>query len=293
MKAIIQPIERLPAPLLLLTAIVSIQLGAVLAIGLFPLFGPLGVLFLRMTIGGAVLCCLYRGHLLRGFRQAPRGILLLGLLMAVQSGIFYESLARIPLGIAVAIEFLGPLGVALAASRRWLDVLCVVLAAGGILLLTPDIGSRLDPVGVLYAFGAGMGWAVYILLSKRIGRAVEGGVGLALAMIFAALLLLPVSGLGALAQLTVNGAAIPAVLGVALFSAAIPLLLEFLALKSMPTKTFGILIAAEPMVATVIGFALLGDRIGWRGWLAILLITFASIAAAWLAREAHKMGGPE
>lgn len=145
MQAAISRLDRIPATLLLLLAILSIQLGAALAITLFPVYGPLGMLFLRMTIGGLLLCALYRSTVSAALRQAPAGILALGLTMAVQSGCFFEALSRIPLGIAVAIEFLGPLVVALIASRRLLDVLCVLLAATGIALLTPSIGANLDP----------------------------------------------------------------------------------------------------------------------------------------------------
>lgn len=284
MRAITQPLERVPASALLFGAIVSFQLGSALAIGLFPLFGATGVLFLRMALASLLLCALYRGQLRDGWRQSPRGIALLGLMMATMSLLFYEALARLPLGITVAIEFLGPFGVAIASSRRWLDIGCVILAGAGILLLTPDIGTALDPIGILFALGAGAGWAGYIIVSQRLGKAVEGGVGLALAMSITALIILPIGGMGALAQLSVNAAAIPAILGVAIFSGALPMLFEFLALKSMSTKTYGVLIALEPVVATLAGFLLLGDRIGWRGWLAILLISLASALAARLAR---------
>lgn len=285
MTAILKPMERVPAPALLLGAIVSLQLGAVLAIGLFPVFGTNGVLFLRLALGGLLLCVLYRGQLRSGWRRAPRGIALLGVLIAVMSILFYESLLRLPLGIAVAIEFLGPLSVALIASRRWLDIGCVILAGGGILLLAPDIGAGLDPIGALYALAAGACWGGYIVVSQRLGKAVEGGVGLAIAMSIAALILLPIGGFGALAQLPANMASWAAVLGVGMFSAGLPLLFEFLALKSMSAKTYGVLIAMEPVVATLVGFLLLGDSVGWRGWFAILLVSLASALAAWLARE--------
>lgn len=285
MNIILKPLERVPTPILLLGAIVSLQVGAVLAIGLFPVFGTTGVLFLRLALGSLLLCALYRGQLRKGWRQAPKSITLLGVLMAVMSMAFYESLLRLPLGIAVAIEFLGPLGVALAASRRWLDIGCVILAGAGILLLAPDIGTALDPVGVLYALAAGACWGGYVVVGQRLGKAVEGGVGLALAMSIAALILLPIGGVGALAQLPANAGSWLAILGVGLFSAGLPLLFEYLALKSMSAKTYGVLIAMEPVVATLAGLALLGDSIGWRGWVAILLVSLASATAAWLARE--------
>jgi inner membrane transporter RhtA len=270
--------------LLLLLAVLSIQIGSALAILLFPVYGPLGMLFLRMTIGGLLLCTLYRSSLRAAFRQAPVGILGLGLIMAAQSGSFFEALARIPLGVTVAIEFIGPLSVALIASRRLLDLLCVLLAGAGIALLTPSIGSSLDPVGVMLAFGAAAGWACFILLSRRLGQVVEGGAGLALAMAIAGLVLFPIAGVGAIGNVVAHPGMIPAVMGVVLFAAAIPLLFEFLALRTMPAKRYGVLISLEPVVATFVGMALLAETIGLRTWIAILLITLASIGVAFLQK---------
>lgn len=284
MRATLLRLERVPPTLLLLLAIVSIQLGSALAITLFPVYGPLGMLFLRQAIGGVVLCILYRTALARAFRQAPLGIVLLGLTMSVQSGVHYEALARIPLGIAVSIEFLGPLGLALATSRRLVDVLCVLLAAAGILLLTPAIGTSLDPVGVLFALAAAAGWTVFILVSRRVGRALEGGVGMALAMAVSGLLLFPVTGLQAFADVAAHAATVVAVAGVALFSAALPLLFEFLALRSMPARKYGVLVSIEPVLATLVGAALLADAIDLRAWIAIVLISLASVGVALLSK---------
>jgi len=284
LRAILLRLERVPPTLLLLLSILSIQLGSALAITLFPLYGPLGILFLRQAIGGVVLCVLYRAALARAFRQAPLGIAVLGLTMTVQSGVHYEALSRIPLGIAVSIEFLGPLGVALVTSRRLVDVLCVLLAAAGILLLTPAVGTSLDPVGVLLALGAAAGWACFILVSRRVGRSLEGGVGLAMAMAVSGLLLFPVAGVEAATAVAANPATFVAVAGVALFSAAIPLLFEFLALRTMPARKYGVLVSIEPVVATVVGAALLADRIDLRAWIAIVLISLASVGVALLSK---------
>jgi inner membrane transporter RhtA len=288
LRATLRRLERIPPTPLLLLSILSIQFGSALAITLFPIYGPLGMLFLRQAIGGVALCILYRAALAPAFRQAPLGIVLLGLTMSVQSGVHYEALSRIPLGIAVSIEFLGPLGVALATSRRLVDVLCVLLAAAGILLLTPAIGESLDPVGVLFALGAAAGWACFILVSRRLGRALEGGAGLALAMAVSGLLLLPLAGLQAASDVVAHPATLGAVAGVALLSAAIPLLFEFLALRSMPARQYGVLVAVEPVVATVVGAALLADVIDLRAWIAIVLITLASVGVALLSKPDGK-----
>lgn len=284
MKATLLRLERVPPTLLLLLAIVSIQFGSALAITLFPIYGPLGMLFLRQALGGAMLCILYRTSLARAFRQAPLGIVLLGVTMTVQSGVHYEALFRIPLGIAVSIEFLGPLGLALATSRKVVDVLCVLLAAAGILLLTPAIGTSLDPVGVLFALAAAVGWACFIQVSRRLGRALEGGVGMAMAMAVSGLLLLPVPGLQASSDLAANPATLLSVVGVALFASALPLLLEFLALRKMPARKYGVLVSIEPVLATLVGAALLADAIDLSAWIAIVLISLASVGVALLSK---------
>lgn len=270
-------LEQIPATILVLTAVVSINLGSALAIILFPTYGTLGMLFLRMAIGGLILCLAYRTQLLPAIRQAPGGIVLLGITITLQSAAFYESLARIPLGVAVAIEFLGPLAVALATSRRPVDAGCVVIAAIGILLLTPDIGERLDPLGVFYALGAGLGWAGVILISRHLGKSLQGGVGAALGMAVCGLLLLPFTGVPALGNLLAHPQTIIIVVGVALFSAAIPYLFEYLALKSMPTRQFGVLVALEPVVAAIVGAIALAQFMDLKTWLAITLISIASL----------------
>lgn len=277
-------LERVPPAFLLLLAVVSIQLGSALAVTLFPIYGALGMLFLRMAAGSLILLACYPGSILRMLRQAPFGIFLLGLTMAVQSGLFYEALARIPLGITVSIEFLGPLGLALATSRRLGDIACVLMAAAGIALLTPSIGTSLDPLGVFFAFAAGAGWAWYVVLLRRLGRSVEGGPGMALAMVIAALLLLPYPGLHALATLAAQPGTMLSILGVAMLSAAFPLLFEFIALKSMPARRYGVLVALEPVAATIVGVVFLDASPDLSAWLAVLLISTASVGVALLGR---------
>lgn len=273
-------LDRVPPTALLLSSIVSIQLGSAIAVTLFPIYGPLGMLFLRMAIGGVLLCLLFRSALVLAWRRAPLGILLLGATMTLQSGCFYEALSRIPLGITVSIEFLGPLGVALATSRRLTDVFCILLASAGIILLAPAVGTSLDPVGIGFAVAAGIGWAAYILASRRLGRAVEGGVGMAMAMTVSGLLLFPVAGIPAATTVAENPVTLLAVAAVALFSAAIPLLFEFVALRTMPAKRYGILVSLEPVLATLVGMAVLAEVIDLQSWLAIVMISAASVTEA-------------
>jgi inner membrane transporter RhtA len=281
-------LEQIPATILVLIAVVSINLGSALAIMLFPVYGTLGMLFLRMSMGAAILCFAYRAHLLLAIKQAPGGIVLLGITITLQSAAFYESIARIPLGVAVAIEFLGPLSVALATSRRPIDAGCVAIAAIGILLLTPEIGYQLDLLGVLFALGAGLGWAGVILLSRHLGKSLQGGVGAALGMAVCGLLLFPLAGVPALGNFIIHPATMIIVAGIALFSAAIPYLFEYLALKSMPTRQFGVLVALEPVVAAIVGAIALTQLMDFKTWLAVVLISSASIITSIVSVDTGK-----
>ena len=280
MRGSLDLLERTSPTLLVLLAVVSINLGSALAIWLFDIYDVLGVLLLRMLFGALILSLAYRRELLPALRRAPTGILLLGVTIALQSGFFYLSIARIPLGIAVAIEFLGPLSLALATSRRWIDAGCVLLAAAGILLLTPDIGNTIDVTGVAYAVAAGIAWAAVILINRRLGKQLAGGVGIALAMTVCSLLLVPIAGLSAIQTLAAHPLTLLALIGVALFSAAIPYLFEYLALKSMPPKQFGVLVALEPVVAALVGTVALMQLMNFKTWLAVVLISLASIVTS-------------
>jgi inner membrane transporter RhtA len=286
-------LEAIPATLLLLLAVLSINLGSALAILLFLVYGTLGMLLLRMLLGAVMLALAYRRLPAHAVRRSPGGIPLLGITITLQSAAFYEAIARIPLGIAVAIEFLGPLGVALATSRRAIDAGCVVIAAIGIILLTPEIGSELDPAGVSFAIASGIAWAGVILINRRLGRALEGGVGIALGMTVCGLILLPVVDGEAFIALLAHPATIPTVLGVALFSAAIPYLFEYLALKSMPPKQFGVLVALEPVVAAIVGAIALAQMMSPRIGIAVMRISAAPISTSLTgaSRTAARPGG--
>ncbi len=281
-------LERIPAPALLIGAIISLQVGSAFAITLFPHFGPAGTMFLRMAFGALLLVGIYRAALLGAARKQPMGVVILGLTMTVQSACFYEALDRIPLGLAVAIEFLGPLGLALVTSRRPMDAAFVVIATVGVLLLTPLGGGDLDPVGMAWAGGAGLGWACFIVASKRLGKALDGGVGLALAMSVSALVLMPFVGPQTLAILSDDLALLVPVLAMALFSGAVPFLFEFLALKRMTMTTFGVLIAIEPVIAALVGVIALGDILTTRAWIAVAIITAAALGAAVLENRGRQ-----
>jgi inner membrane transporter RhtA len=273
-------VDRVPPTGLVLAAVASVQFGAALAKTLFDDLGPGGTVFLRVLLAALVLAALWRprvrGHSRRDLVLAAA----FGLSLAGMNLSFYGALDRIPLGVAVTFEFVGPLGVAVAGSRRPLDLLWVVLAAVGILLLS-DFGdsSGLDAAGVALALLAGAFWAAYILLSARTGRVFPGGTGLALAMLVASMLLIPVGvadGGGALLEpdLLAIGAA------VALLSSAIPYSLELEALRRLPEPVFGVLMSLEPAMAALAGFVVLAQDLRARELVAILLVVVASAGAA-------------
>lgn len=267
-----------------LLSIISVQLGAAIAKNLFSTLGPSGTVFLRVGIGALVLLVAWRPRLTGHPRRAYGVAVLFGLALAVMNYAFYSALDRIPLGVAVTLEFVGPLGVAVAGSRRPLDFLWGLLAASGILLLAPWSGAPLDPLGVALALLAGVLWATYIILGGRIGRLFPDGTGLALAMTVGAVVLAPVGLLGAGAAL-LNLPALLAGVGVALLSAVIPYSLEIKALRRMPAHVFGVLMSVEPAVAAIVGFTILGEHLAPRSLTAIVLVTIAAIGSARFARH--------
>lgn len=270
---------RIPPTLLVLAAVSSVQFGAALAKSLFDEVGPGGTVFLRVLFAALVLAAVWRPAVGARSRADWRLIFLFGVSLAAMNLSFYEALERIPLGIAVTFEFVGPLGVAIAGSRRALDLVWVLLAAAGIVLLS-DFGSAdLDGLGVALALVAGGFWAAYILLSARVGRAFEGGGGLALAMVVAAAMLVPVGVADAGGELLVPGIlAVGA--AVAMLSSALPYTLEMEALRRMPVGVFGVLMSMEPAVAALAGFVVLGEGLATRELVAILLVVAASAGAA-------------
>ena len=254
--------RRVPAPLLVLAAAITVQTGAGIAKGLFDRLGPSGTVLLRTAFAAVVLVALWRPRV-RGLGRADLTVaLLFGLVLAAMNLTFYEAIDRIPLGIAVTIEFAGPLAVAVAGSRRRLDVAWVVLAAAGILLLVRTGGGHANVEGVAFALVAAACWAAYILLSQRTGRAFPRGEGLALAMAVGTVALLPVGIAGAGSALLSAG---PLAVGaaVAMLSSAIPYSLELEALRRLPSRVFGVL-SLEPAVAALIGLVLLGQQLGAR-----------------------------
>lgn len=262
-----------------MAAVTSVQFGAALAKSIFDEVGPGGAVFLRMLFAALVLMAIWRPRVSGHARRDVALVLLFGLTLAGMNGTFYASLDRIPLGIAVTFEFVGPLAVAVFGSRRRLDLVWVALAAAGILLLSDFGGADLDGLGVALALLAGAFWGIYILLSQRVGQAFPGGGGLALAMLVAAVPLAPMGVAEGGADLLV-----PWVLAVgfavAMLSSAIPYNLELEALRRMPAGVFGVLMSLEPALAATAGFVVLGEDLATREVVAILLVVAASAGAA-------------
>lgn len=269
-----------PSPtVMVMASIVSAQLGSALAKALFAQVSPWGMVSLRVGFAGLVLMLLWRPRW-RGHRGADYRLLLgFGLSLAAMNGLFYFAIARIPLGVAVALEFSGPLAVALIHSQRRLDLLWVALAAAGILLLAPVEGSSLDPLGVMGALAAGVGWGAYMMFSVQVGRLFQGGDGLALAMAVGAVALLPL-GLWTDGGRLVQPPILLLGFGVSMLSSAIPYSLELSALRRMALNTFGVLLSLEPAIASLIGLLVLGETLTLRMGLAIGLVTIAAVGVA-------------
>lgn len=264
--------------LLVALAVGSVQFGAALARTLFDEAGPAGTVLLRVVFAAFVLAALWRPSLRGHTRSDWRLVAAFGISLAAMNLLFYEAIARIPLGLAVTFEFVGPLGVAVAGSRRALDFAWVVLAGAGILLIAAPGTSGLDPLGVLFALLAGACWAAYILLSARTGRAFPRGSGLALAMCIAAIVLLPV-GIPAAGSALLDLEVVLLGAAVAMLSSAIPYSAEFEALRLMPERLFGVLLSMEPAVAALAGWLVLEQQLGVRELVGIALVT-AAVAGA-------------
>ncbi len=275
-----------PIPAVLL-AIVSVQGGAALAKGLFPALGAAGTAGVRITLSALVLLGLFRPPLARLSRAQWKAVIPYGVLLGVMNCTFYLALERIPLGLAVTLEFLGPLTVAVLGSRRPQDFVWVLLAALGIVLLAPwsARAASLDRLGVLLALVAGACWAGYILLGGRVSRVFTDGVGVATGMLFAALVIVPFAlAEGVLGRLTLPR--LGAGLGVALLSSAVPYTLEMVALRALPSRTFGILMSLVPAVAAIAGLLILGEQLSPMQWLAVVAVSTASAGSALSARRA-------
>jgi len=270
----------------LIAAMFCFQLGAVLAKGLFPAVGAAGTTALRMGLSSLILLAVWRPWRMRLKLDEMRVIVMYGLSMGCMNLFFYLSLRSIPLGIAVALEFAGPLALAMVASRRALDFVWILMAVLGLLTLLPlGFGSQpLDTMGVAYGLLAGLFWALYIHFGRKAGAA-HGGQTTALGMVIGAIVVVPIGAAEAGAHL-LSTAILPVALGVALLSSAVPYSLEMLAMPRLPTRTVGVLMSLDPALGALSGLCFLGERLSWIQWAAIASIMVASAGSAASSQDA-------
>ncbi|HET7845196.1 MAG TPA: EamA family transporter [Xanthomonadales bacterium] len=289
--------SRTDSPLLPVGAMVlgmlSFQLGAAVAKQLFPLVGAQGATALRLGLGALILWLVRRPWRRLRRREGWGSLWVYGLVLGAMNLCFYMALRTIPLGIAVALEFTGPLAIALFGSRRALDLAWVGLVVAGLALLLPwhAQAQSLDPVGVLYALAAAVGWATYIVVGRRAGTAF-GGDAVALGSAIGALVAVPV-GVAHAGSALLAPQVLPFALGVAVLSSALPYSLEMFALTRLQARTVGVLVSMEPAMGALLGLAFLGERLAMTQWLAIAAIVVASIGAVLGARERASPAAPD
>lgn len=273
---------------LLVVAMASIQIGAAIAKRIFPVVGPLGAVTLRVFFAALLLGVALRPWRVRRTAAAWRSVLVYGVALGGMNCLFYVALRSVPLGIAVALEFTGPLAVAMLASRRALDFVWIALAVTGLLLLLPlgDVSTHIDPAGAAFALGAGACWALYILFGRKAG-AEHGLQTTAVGMAVAALVVLPF-GVAEAGAALLTPRIVPLALAVAVLSSALPYTLEMVALPRLPTRTFGTLMSIEPALAAVSGLVLLGERLAARQWIAIAAVIAASAGTTLGAAPTHE-----
>lgn len=268
--------ERAPAPLLVLGSIASVQTGSAVARSVFDDAGALGITLLRLGLASAFLWAVLRPRPWHWSRDAQLSTVLFGLTMAGMNIVFYLALRTVPLGVAVTVEYLGPLTVALVQTRRLRDLLWVVLAATGVAVLGLHGGGGVPFTGLLLALLAGTFWGLYILASARVGQVVPGAAGLAVALVVGAVVALPFGAPGVARVVDQPGVLLVGA-AVALLSSVIPYGCELAALRRIPTRVFGVLMSLEPAAAALAGLVVLDQRLGARQVTAMVLVTSASV----------------
>jgi inner membrane transporter RhtA len=275
----------LPA-LAVLGSVTSLCIGTSFAKKLFPLVGAEGTSALRVGFSALVLLLFWRPWRWPLSRRDAGFVIRYGLTLGVMNLLFYMALRTIPFGLAVAIEFSGPLAVAMLSSRRPMDFVWLASAIAGLAMLLP-LGqqSTLDPTGVMFALGAAVCWALYILFGKQAGH-LHAGHSVSLGLVAASLVVVPFGVYHAGARL-LDPMILLAGVGIAIVSSAIPMSLEMMALKRLPSQTFGIMVSLEPAVASLLAMLLLGEHLTGHQWLAIGFIVLASIGSTLTARRAR------
>ncbi|HEX3959350.1 MAG TPA: EamA family transporter [Trebonia sp.] len=281
------PLGRALPATLVLTGAVSVQLGAGIADRLFTQVPPAAVTTLRLWAAALILAVVAGRGAVRAVRQLARrrdwgtagSTIAFGIGLGVMNFAIYQAFARIPLGIAVTTEFLGPLAVAVAGARRLISMLWVALAVAGVLLLARGSGGHLNVAGVAWALVAAAGWAAYILLSKATGQRMTGASGLVLAMVVAAALV-TAPGVVAAGRSMFRPGLVGAGAAIGLLSSVIPYWLELEALRRVPARMFGVWMSLQPAVAALIGLVMLRQRLSAAEWAGVCCVVAASAGAA-------------
>lgn len=266
-----------------LASVVIVQGGAALAKGIFPVLGAANTAGMRIALSAAMLLVAFRPGLRQVTAAQWRAVVPYGVALGAMNLLFYLALARVPLGLAVTLEFIGPLSVAVAYSRRPLDIVWVLMALLGIALIAPWQARGIDPLGATLALAAAACWAAYIVLGGRLARVMRGGAAVSVGMLVAT---------GSIAPIAFAGGGVPhltpSLIGtsilVALLSSALPYTFEMQALRTMPAKTFSIIMSLEPAVAALCGMLFLGEILSPTQWTSVALVIAASVGAAITAR---------
>lgn len=266
-----------PAPLVAVAAIVSVQFGSALARTHFDEVGATGAAALRLGLGALLLLAVFRPRVRRWSGRTWLGVVVLGLALAGMNSLIYLAIDRVPLGVAVTLEFLGPLAVALVQTRRLVDAAWALLAFAGVLVLGLDPSGALPVEGVLLALGAGAFWALYIVANAALGRSEAPLQGLSASMAVAALVVVPFGAADAVAAVRVDPGVLAVFAVVAVLTSALPYALENLALRRLATRVFGVLSSLGPAVAALAGLVVLGQALGARELVALALVSVASV----------------
>jgi len=269
-------IDRIPPALLVVAGLFSLNFGAAFARSHFDAVGPLGATFLRLLFASIILCLLFRPKIWRWHPRTWAVVAVLGLMLGLMNQLIYLSFAYLPIGVAITIEYLGPLTLALVHIRRFSDVVWPVLAVAGVALIGVQATTSLPLAGVAFAAAAGVCWAGYILASSHLGTLMPDTSGLAIAMVIAVLVATPFGAPSALDVLEAPELIVVFVL-IALMSSAIPYALELRALRRMPTRVFGVLQSMGPAAGAIAGLVILQESLRWQELLALVLVTAASV----------------
>ncbi|WP_334059985.1 EamA family transporter [Alteromonas sp. S005] len=279
------------AILAVLLAMITIQSGASFAKQLFPIVGPEGTSALRAFFAALVLTIIFKPWKASLSAKGWRNVIIYGTCLGAMNIIFYLAIARIPLGIGVALEFTGPLAVAFFSARKKRDFAWAILAVAGVCLLLPDIfgasSKALDPIGVMLALTAGAFWAGYIVFGNKTGNEGSGGVTVTLGMLVAAICVVPI-GIVSQGSALLSSEAMLIGCAVGIFSSAIPYTLEMSAMRNMPKQTFSIMMSVEPAVAAVAAFIIIDETLTLTQWLAVALVVIATAGSSATQKQVPK-----